>query len=177
MLLLVPRVATSVFIYFDFEVYLHENNNNSMIDIAYILNISLRLLLVVGIIGVHEYFKQFPKRMLKFLSTTKCKITLYNINSSLINSALYYSQWCPNLPKKDLENASKAILLLSAEAQKHQSLQYRKISFSLPPPKRKGSLLPSIGCSSNCHVGISLPNNSVPNCKCKANSKSILHLG
>jgi hypothetical protein len=45
MLLLVPRVASSVFIYFDFEVYLHENNNNSIIDIAYILNISLWLLI------------------------------------------------------------------------------------------------------------------------------------
>lgn len=43
MLLLVPRVAASVFIYFDFEVYLHENNNNSILDIAYILNISLCL--------------------------------------------------------------------------------------------------------------------------------------
>lgn len=41
MLLLVPRVASGVFIYFDFEVYLHENNNNSIIDIAYILNNSL----------------------------------------------------------------------------------------------------------------------------------------
>lgn len=40
MLLLVPGVTSSVFIYFDFEVYLHENNNNSIIDIAYFLNIS-----------------------------------------------------------------------------------------------------------------------------------------
>ena len=61
MLLLVPRVAASVFIYFDFEVYLHENNNNSIIDIAYILNISLCLLLVIGIISMHEYFKQVQK--------------------------------------------------------------------------------------------------------------------
>lgn len=45
MLLVVPRVAPSVFIDFDFEVYLHENNNNS-IDIAAILN-PLPLLLLV----------------------------------------------------------------------------------------------------------------------------------
>jgi hypothetical protein len=140
MLLLVPRVAASVFIYFDFEVYLHENNNNSIIDIAYILNISLCLLLVIGIIAMHEYFKQVPKGMFKFLSITKCKITLYNINSSLINSSLYYSQWCPSLPKKDLENASKAILLWSVEARKHPNLQYKKTNFSLPPPRRKDSL-------------------------------------